>query len=234
MTTLHFTVRGRGEFPQDMLRYDEAEFASDEDRFDALNIERTRHVRDVGLVCRGDGALHTKPTVALWESFGWKVVASDNGRDSGHASTRATSTEAACGKPTVQGTDRLQARLDEGCALLDEVRAAFTRDDDLPDNLLARIDAFMDEVAAEVDHHPCDDTRLLDHLEEHGTFRFYKVRPDAATKNGDRWFWQPERMPLRPALAEKRPFPTLRAALTAAVKAPVAIAAPKDQSGEHR
>ena len=41
--------------------------------------------------------------------------------------------------------DELQAQRDELLALLDEVRRNFTRDDDLPDDLLPRIDAAIDK-----------------------------------------------------------------------------------------
>lgn len=42
--------------------------------------------------------------------------------------------------------DELQAQRDEMLSLLTEVAGNFTRDDDLPDNLLQRIDAAIDKV----------------------------------------------------------------------------------------
>ena len=63
-TVTWFTVVGRGEFPLDMLRYDQAwpvadgSFASHTGR---------RFVR-MGCVQRGG------PTIARWASFGWTVV----------------------------------------------------------------------------------------------------------------------------------------------------------------
>lgn len=64
-----FTVSGRGDFPRDMLRYDDCEFASPDDAVRA-----------------GDGYVHDRRrvkivtqrralTAARWESFGWRIVA---------------------------------------------------------------------------------------------------------------------------------------------------------------
>jgi hypothetical protein len=68
-----FTVRGFGGFPFDMLRYDHCWPASESDsselteRFSPL-VERTvKLVRFVELK-------NTKPTVARWESFSWRVL----------------------------------------------------------------------------------------------------------------------------------------------------------------
>jgi hypothetical protein len=68
-----FTVEGNGEFPYDMLRYDQCwpkSEASDVYKMSAHplgNLART--TRSVTLV-----SIKEKPTVARWESFGWKVV----------------------------------------------------------------------------------------------------------------------------------------------------------------
>lgn len=62
--THQYVVAGRGEFPRDMLRYDEADFAS-------LLDERTgaetchRRIKIIGEV---------EPSVKRWESFGWTVA----------------------------------------------------------------------------------------------------------------------------------------------------------------
>lgn len=64
-----FTVEGRGEFPEDMLRYDECA---------PLNYADTRAMKQRGLrMVTLTGRKHT-PTFARWESFGWKVVAVGN------------------------------------------------------------------------------------------------------------------------------------------------------------
>lgn len=62
------TVSGRGEFPMDMLRYDECYPYSVEDI--SLMTERTC-LREITLVChRPCGS-----TYARWDSFGWEVIA---------------------------------------------------------------------------------------------------------------------------------------------------------------
>lgn len=68
---VEFTVLGRGEFPLDMLRYDQC--WPKRESVDVIAIGRTfdrRHARDahditlVGL---------RQPTAARWKSFGWEV-----------------------------------------------------------------------------------------------------------------------------------------------------------------
>lgn len=72
----YFTVRGRGEFPWQMLAYDMCFPASDEDvrkimpRYDAADPRETLKLRDVRLGC----ASRTGPTVARWESFTWPAL----------------------------------------------------------------------------------------------------------------------------------------------------------------
>lgn len=64
-----FIVEGRGEFPADMLRYDECaplHYADTE-------AMKKRGLRMVSLTSRK----HT-PTFARWESFGWSVLAVDS------------------------------------------------------------------------------------------------------------------------------------------------------------
>jgi hypothetical protein len=66
MAVKTFTVKGTGEFPFDMLRYDAAwPNASD----DAAKMG-ARGWRSVRLTTQQNGA----PTAARWESFGWKVI----------------------------------------------------------------------------------------------------------------------------------------------------------------
>ncbi len=80
-----FQVEGTGEFPRDMLKYDDCYPATDEDRvivdaefgsadhilFDGTNLRRNR----VTLVSSASPDRFPKiPTVARWESFGWDVV----------------------------------------------------------------------------------------------------------------------------------------------------------------
>lgn len=59
-----YAVSGRGEFPHDMLRYDEAIFATLADEQSATGSTRRRSVRIIGEV---------EPTTKRWESFGWTV-----------------------------------------------------------------------------------------------------------------------------------------------------------------
>lgn len=65
-----FTVEGRGEFPWDMLRYDECWPRGSQD-VSGLITERPR--RPI-LLCTYKPS---GPTVARWESFGWTVTAID-------------------------------------------------------------------------------------------------------------------------------------------------------------
>ena len=65
-------VTGRGQFPFDMLRYDEC-FPYRVMDCSAMTMER--QLRDVVLVCvRPHG-----PTVQRWRSFGWNCQAEENG-----------------------------------------------------------------------------------------------------------------------------------------------------------
>lgn len=70
-----FTVEGRGEFPLDMLRYDECGFATDRDVV-AAGGSATAPVRLVTLSFRTDASRHT-PTIARWESFGWRILGTE-------------------------------------------------------------------------------------------------------------------------------------------------------------
>ncbi len=63
MKVRRFLVEGRGYFPLDMLRYDQCWPCSSED---VLAMDVTEHRRIVMLS-------HGLPTVARWNSFGWKV-----------------------------------------------------------------------------------------------------------------------------------------------------------------
>lgn len=66
-----FTVRGRGEFPIDMLRYDRATPATEQDS--GVIIRSFRNLRI------GDSGPHEvrvsapRMTYARWQSFGWTV-----------------------------------------------------------------------------------------------------------------------------------------------------------------
>lgn len=69
----NFTVEGSGEFPYDMLRYDQCwpqSEANDVYKLSAHPLgQLARAIRQVTLV-----SIKSMPTVARWESFGWKVV----------------------------------------------------------------------------------------------------------------------------------------------------------------
>lgn len=56
----HYEVEGNGVFPYDMLRYDRAFLLSDD-----RDTSRQRRVPVAGL---------TRPTIARWNSFGWRVI----------------------------------------------------------------------------------------------------------------------------------------------------------------
>ncbi len=81
----YFTVRGRGEFPLDMLRYDSCwpQQSVDADKisptYDTLSSESREDLgrRDVFL-CKHT-RLKTEPvaTTGRWHSFGWDVVKED-------------------------------------------------------------------------------------------------------------------------------------------------------------
>lgn len=61
-----FTVRGSGQFPWDMLRYDSCWPAEETQTHHMLDSRGgARHVIMVGL---------REPTEGRWESFGWKII----------------------------------------------------------------------------------------------------------------------------------------------------------------
>jgi len=62
-TVFRYTVSGRGTFPSDMLRYDDAAAASDAD---AALMGGSRDLRQINIT--GQGC-----TPARWSSFGWSV-----------------------------------------------------------------------------------------------------------------------------------------------------------------
>lgn len=61
------------------------------------------------------------------------------------------------------------------------------------------------------------DAAMLDWLEQHGTFDFYRVLPEAASKDGHRWRWRNEKEPGVRSSADTQPMSSLRAALAAAI-----------------
>ena len=61
-----FTVEGRGEFPVDMLRYDQCTFASPADEAEAGQGYVGGHRRRVTLTSEKRAA-----TIGRWDSFGW-------------------------------------------------------------------------------------------------------------------------------------------------------------------
>lgn len=68
---IEYTVAGAGPFPFDMLRYDSAVFATEQDGATAtMNADR-RHVR-LRRYYPHDG--RAEPERRRWESFGWRVV----------------------------------------------------------------------------------------------------------------------------------------------------------------
>jgi hypothetical protein len=75
----YFTVRGTGEFPYDMLRYDQcwpcrevdSPLLNSNEMLQAENYFKTP--RDVRIERRVESA-SVKPTVARWRSFGWGVL----------------------------------------------------------------------------------------------------------------------------------------------------------------
>lgn len=68
-----FTVRGAGEFPLDMLRYDRAFPATEADTAAMLDVANRREVR---LVMVSEG--NPFPTMARWDSFMWDVMGVDD------------------------------------------------------------------------------------------------------------------------------------------------------------
>jgi hypothetical protein len=71
---VRFTVRGNGPFPEDMLRYDHCEPATQEDVFWVTG----RYIRELMLKARISHPSIVKsglfPTKARWDSFGWGVT----------------------------------------------------------------------------------------------------------------------------------------------------------------
>lgn len=69
----HFTVRGTGAFPLDMLRYDRCYPGTGQDSYAAERVDRGE--REVTLATAIASRAENYPTTGRWESFGWKVVA---------------------------------------------------------------------------------------------------------------------------------------------------------------
>jgi hypothetical protein len=75
-TWCKFTVKGRGPFPVDMLRYDQCiPYQPDDTR--KLEADATEETREVTLtIPKGAASIHY-PTVGRWSSFGWNVLSWD-------------------------------------------------------------------------------------------------------------------------------------------------------------
>ena len=72
--TYHFTVEGSSPFPIDMLRYDRATPAREQDALEiSASIDRM-HPRQKRSVRLWSALSH--PTDGRWESFGWRVTES--------------------------------------------------------------------------------------------------------------------------------------------------------------
>ena len=75
-----FTVRGRGAFPLDMLRYDSCWPARGIDvekitpRYETAEERDEMSWREVTLMTYGDRKNFSPVTAARWASFNWKVV----------------------------------------------------------------------------------------------------------------------------------------------------------------
>jgi hypothetical protein len=78
---IEFRVRGRGEFPHDMLRYDSCEPRCSDDKAamtvapeDRLHYLKTP--REIELVAYSETrwAADRKPKEDRWKSFGWEVI----------------------------------------------------------------------------------------------------------------------------------------------------------------
>lgn len=73
-TTIHFTVKGRGAFPIDMLRYDRCTPASETDSF-VIRRSYESGGREFSVRIQRDGVGRSwKPCVERWRSFNWEVV----------------------------------------------------------------------------------------------------------------------------------------------------------------
>lgn len=71
--TVLFTVAGRGVFPLDMLRRDQAYPRSESD---AVMAQCERNHRKV-MLARDDAPMNWCPTLDRWKSFGWEVLSVD-------------------------------------------------------------------------------------------------------------------------------------------------------------
>lgn len=71
---LHFTVEGSGDFPTDMLRYDQC-FPKDSPDARAILDSESDGRRSVHLIGRNSTDYY--PTVDRWRSFGWTVTETD-------------------------------------------------------------------------------------------------------------------------------------------------------------
>jgi hypothetical protein len=71
--SIKFTVKGKGHFPMDMLRYDGC-FPRDSRDVERLTyFEQDDPARTITLITRTTLKVWT-PTAARWASFGWQVV----------------------------------------------------------------------------------------------------------------------------------------------------------------
>jgi len=71
--TVLFTVAGRGVFPMDMLRQDQAYPRSENDALAAQCESMHRKV----ILARDDAPMNWCPTLDRWKSFGWEVLSVD-------------------------------------------------------------------------------------------------------------------------------------------------------------
>lgn len=67
-----FIAVGHGVFPVDMLRYDHC-YPASQDAVSAMICERNERSVELARVTNGKPP---DPTIARWESFGWRVVRS--------------------------------------------------------------------------------------------------------------------------------------------------------------
>lgn len=68
-----FRVRGSGQFPYDMLRYDHC-FPCEEDQSSLLSRDDAGELREVDLM-RYVATRDDFPTIGRWQSFCWDVIA---------------------------------------------------------------------------------------------------------------------------------------------------------------
>lgn len=77
-----FTVRGTGPFPVDMLRFDECWPVEIHDVAEITRTIDAGSAKTAIIRLRGRQTTSiTRPTVGRWDSFGWRVVKSDNAFD---------------------------------------------------------------------------------------------------------------------------------------------------------